>query len=86
MVLAKDKVQEMEALISWLKDKWGDPECPLCSGNDWKIQSQVFMTIENLPTIISNGNGIYVVPVSCCDCGYMMFLNKRIVKEQMESE
>jgi len=74
---------DMDALIDWLNNKWDDLSCPNCKGNNWKIQKQMFLTAESSHSIESNGNGIYIIPVSCEDCACMMLLNKRIVMEQM---
>jgi len=77
---------EMDALIDWLNKKWDDFTCPNCNDSNWKIQRQMFLTAESGSSIESNGNGIYIIPISCEDCACMLLINKRTVMEQMLAE
>ncbi len=79
-------IKGIVALITWLNEKWGNLSCPVCRNTNWKVQDQMFLTAESSSSINKNDNGIYIIPVSCCDCSYMMLLNKRILMEQMLSE
>lgn len=76
----------IDALTTWLDRRWGDHPCPVCSYVNWRIQDQVFMTVEDPATISKNGKGIFAIPISCMNCGCMLLINKRIIKELMESE
>ncbi len=77
---------DMDALIDWLNVNWRNTTCPICRESEWKIQKQLFVSAESSLSIQGNGHGIYIIPVSCLGCAFMMFLNKRIVMEKMLSE
>jgi hypothetical protein len=55
--------------ILWLREKWGDRECPYCDHVEWEVGTPV-----ELSTLA--GDGVTpAFPVMCSNCGHTTFIN-----------
>lgn len=53
---------EIDAIIRWLQEKWGDPkDCPFCGTSRWIVLR---------PSALSN-----LATVMCDNCGQTVFIN-----------
>lgn len=64
-------------MIEYIRGKWKDPVCPLCSGLTWSVAE----TVYELRQYNSGGIALVkipivpIIPVTCLNCGYTILLN-----------
>jgi predicted nucleic-acid-binding Zn-ribbon protein len=64
-----------QKVISFLSEKWGNKECPMCGKGPWQVQDKVFQLSEFLPGRLIGGLMIPVIPVTCTNCGNTQLIN-----------
>jgi predicted nucleic-acid-binding Zn-ribbon protein len=79
-----------ERAEKWLNSKWtNDKICPLCNTNDWSIAAlaEISMRTTELGRVYTS-LAIPVIPVTCANCGYVMFISALVtdVLDGAESE
>jgi len=79
-ILLKDK--QMEAIISWIGERWVDHRCTICQQNDWQVEK--YMVAGNLINIgsVQVGSSIaYPFVMVCCqNCGHVHLFNATKIK------
>ena len=70
---------QMEQMIQWLKEKWGeDRPCPMCGSPDWVVDAVGGVPQLSRKTGLNLESGFPIVPVSCTNCGFTAFMNALI--------
>lgn len=70
---------EGQEIINYLNKKWHGAQCPLCGSRQWNVTDKVFELREfNNGDLVFGGpnNAITpVIPVTCANCGNIVFIN-----------
>lgn len=68
-------------MISYLTEKWGVIDCPMCRKGPLQIQDKVFQLNEyHQGNLVVGGPLVPVIPVTCINCGYTLLVNALISK------
>ncbi len=71
--------RNMKPVLSFLIEKWGKKECPMCGKGPWQVQDKVFQLSEyRMGQYVVGGPLIPVTPVTCTNCGYTVLVNSII--------
>jgi len=69
-------------ILGILNSKWGSNICPACKSGGMAVEDTIFELREfnNGALVMGGGQSIYpVVPCVCNQCGYILFINHKIV-------
>jgi len=61
--------------IKWLRSKWPNPVCPICTANNWQIAAIGEIRDFSGGGLVVGGALIPVMPVVCNNCGYTLLFN-----------
>ena len=70
-----------EKFINEINAKWKNKKCPMCNQNNWNIGSQLVapMSLSDTADIQIGGEVMPLVPVTCMNCGNVLFVNALII-------
>jgi len=67
---------DAKKIITHLETKWAGRRCPMCSIGTWNVADSVFQLMEfNEGNMVIGGPIIPVIPVTCTNCGNVVFVN-----------
>lgn len=76
--------QDLKDLINQLNNKWRNKNCPMCGQSSLIVDHKVYEVREfNNGSLISTAKDISIipiVPITCKECGYTMFINAILTK------
>jgi hypothetical protein len=66
-------------VIDFLNNKWGGQTCPMCRKGNWSVSEDIFeMRKFNNGNLVIGGPEakiIPLVPITCSNCGKVVFVN-----------
>ncbi len=69
----------LDKVIKFISDKWGNSSCPMCKNGSFEVQEKVFQLNEfKNGNLIVGGPLIPIVPVTCKNCGNTILVNALI--------
>ncbi len=67
---------DTKKVISFLSEKWGNRDCPMCGKGPWEVQDKAFQLSEfHQGNLVIGGPLIPVIPVTCTNCGNTVLVN-----------
>lgn len=72
--------KKMDKVMSHLKNKWGDNFCcPMCKGKEWEVAARIYKLPEffqenDFEQLLRDEYVLPVIPVTCSNCGYTVFV------------
>lgn len=74
-------IHDVNRMISYLTEKWGVINCPLCHGDSLEVQDKVFQLSEfHQGNLVVGGTLVPVIPITCTSCGYTILVNALVSK------
>ncbi len=65
-----------DKMLSYLQEKWGDRQCPMCGKGPLTVQDKVFQLTEfHHGSLVMGGPLVPIVPVVCNNCGNTILVN-----------
>ena len=73
--------EQSEKLFAHLNKSGQTPHCSVCNGDNWGVSDTIFELNEFRRSGLALREQIVypIIPVTCLDCGYTMFINPVII-------
>lgn len=74
----EEKQRQRDAAGRWLREKWPNPQCPMCFARNWHVAPTAELRDFTGGDLVLGGPIIPVVPVVCTNCGNTVLVNALI--------